>query len=86
VNKSKKKGRARWCWQRTPSQTQPNNDKDPGAYLGGGFPRRVSTPPQEPPGVMLTLTSPRMPRKGTSPNNLAGATPQTEDALPPPPK
>ncbi len=64
--------------QRIPSRPRPRVQGDPAA-LGGGFHEGLALL-RGPPGIMLTLTAPQMRRKGTSPNTLANATPQTGEA------
>jgi hypothetical protein len=58
--------------------------KSPAGAAGGGFPRRISNLRVLPPGIMLTLTAPRMRRKGTPLDNLPSAALWTgEEALHP---
>jgi hypothetical protein len=49
------------------------NDRSPAAYLGGGFPRRISNLRVLPQGIMLPLTTRGMRRNGSPFNNLPSA-------------
>src|SRR5918998_2093264 len=65
--------------QRTPSRSRPGVQGDPAAFLGGGFPRRVSTPPRAA-GYHANPNGASDAAQGHLAEHLASATPQTGEA------